>query len=443
MIQEKDIARLRSAMGFALRSGAQACRLTLSETTSDMVGTLNGEVDKVSHCFDRSVSVCLFVDGKYGAFSTNRLDDMDSFLVTAIGMTRLLSEDAFRKLPARERVCSGAVDGNELALCDSSYVNVSPSDRMDFALKASVWGAEGENFKLVSEEGEYSDSCSDFVVMDSDGTFCRQKETSFEYGVEVTVEDEKGEKYSGYWWTASPFLADFSVAGIGREALRRASSSIGAARVAGGRYNMVVTGDAASRLLSPVLDALNGFSIQQNNSFLCGSLGRRVFSEALTVIDDCHRKGESGSRLFDSEGVATAPVPVIENGTVRRYFLGTYIAGKLGMEPTVDECSRARVCPWPEDGMDRDAVMRKVGRGILVTGFNGGNSNSSTGDFSYGVEGFYFENGTIVTPVSGMLVTGNFIDLFKSVAAIGSDARKCMSRLVPTMAFENVDFIGE
>ena len=34
--------------------------------------------------------------------------------------------------------------------------------------------------------------------------------------------------------------------------------------------------------------------------------------------------------------------------------------------------------------------------GILVTGFNGGNSNPATGDFSVGVEGFYVKNGEII-----------------------------------------------
>lgn len=443
MIQDRDIEILRSAMDFALCSGASACRLTLNETTSDMVGTLNGKVDKVSHCFDRSVSAALFVEGKFGSFSTNRLDDLDSFLLTAISMTRLLAEDSFRRLPSRDRVCANAADGNELELYDAGYGEMTPSRRMETALNASVWGKTTDGFSLISEEGEYSDSESDSVVIDSEGTFCRQRETSFGYAVEVTVESGNGEKYAEFWWTASPRLDGFSADGIGEEAVHRAASRIGAARVAGGRYNMVASGEVASRLVAPVLDALNGFSIQQGNSFLCDALGIKVFSEGFTLVDDCHRKGECGSRLFDSEGVATCPSGVIEAGVVKRYFLGTYIAGKLGMDPTSDECSRARVLPWPEKGLDREAIMKKLGSGILVDSLNGGNSNSSTGDFSYGIEGFYFEDGEIVKPVSGMLITGNFKDLFGSVAAAGSDTRECMSRLVPTMAFENVEFIGQ
>lgn len=86
--------------------------------------------------------------------------------------------------------------------------------------------------------------------------------------------------------------------------------------------------------------------------------------------------------------------------------------------------------------------MKQCGSGIYVTAFNGGNSNSATGDFSYGVEGFLFENGRIVRPISEMLMTGNFISLWADVIAVADDARTCLSKLIPTLAFSNVDFSG-
>jgi len=86
--------------------------------------------------------------------------------------------------------------------------------------------------------------------------------------------------------------------------------------------------------------------------------------------------------------------------------------------------------------------MKMCGDGILVTDFNGGNSNPVTGDFSYGIEGFLFKDGKISRPVSGMLVTGNFLNLWKGLIAAGDDARACMSKLIPTLAFADVDFSG-
>ena len=87
-------------------------------------------------------------------------------------------------------------------------------------------------------------------------------------------------------------------------------------------------------------------------------------------------------------------------------------------------------------------LLKGAGNGIFVTGFNGGNTNSSTGDFSFGIEGFYFENGIILYPVSEMNVTGNIISLWNSILDIGNDPRKASRWLIPTLSFDSVDFNG-
>lgn len=84
--------------------------------------------------------------------------------------------------------------------------------------------------------------------------------------------------------------------------------------------------------------------------------------------------------------------------------------------------------------------MKLCGNGIYVTGFNGGNCNPVTGDFSYGVEGFAFSKGKITHPVREMLITGNMIDLWNSLMAAGTDARECARWQIPTLAFEGVSF---
>ena len=440
--QEKELAL--QSLELARREGAQHCRICLSKNVTDMVDTLDGEVDKITHCLDRSLSISLFVDGRFGTFSTNRLDgqELQGFIREAVAMTRLLAEDPCRKLPAPERCCHEATDGTEMQTYDESYESFDAESLRTLALAAVVDRTGYQGFKVVSEEGEASASEFDTITADSNGLMCRLRETNFDYSSQVTVETPDGRKYSGYWWESTPFLGKLDISGTGREAVRRAAAQIGSAPVAGGRYNMVVSSEMGFKLVSPVLNALGGYSLQQNNSFMAESLGKQAFSGGLTVIDDCWRKGESGSRLFDSEGVASRPDDIIRDGVVKKYFINTYIAGKMGLSPTIEEPVRARVMPYPEPGLDRDAILRKVGSGIYVTGFNGGNCNSATGDFSYGIEGFRFENGVLKEPVSGMLVTGNFLELWKKFLYAGDDARSCMSKLIPTLAFAEVDFNG-
>jgi PmbA protein len=78
----------------------------------------------------------------------------------------------------------------------------------------------------------------------------------------------------------------------------------------------------------------------------------------------------------------------------------------------------------------------------MVTGFNGGNSNGSTGDFSYGIDGFLIENGEIIKPVSEMNITGNMKELWSNIGEVGMDVNKNSSWLAPSILFEGVDFSG-
>ena len=490
MITENELAFVREALRMAQGAGAQHARVTLSKSEEDLVATLDGEVDRVTHCADRSLALALFVDGRFGSFSTNKLDPaaLEGFIARAVAATRMVAEDPCRTLPDPARCCQDALTGDELGLVDPARESLTPADRRQLALNASVLyssrggseplqnfaslipptaaqrvppvyeatggygfagatspapekNGEEKKYEIISEEGEYSDSIYETVVMDTNGVCCRHSETTFDYGVEITVESD-GEKYSGSWWDASSRLAGLDAPACGRQALARAVGQIGSEPAPSGRYTAVIDAEMASRLVSPVLRALSGYSIQQNNSFLMDCLGKQVFPEGLTILDVPRIPGQTCSKYFDSEGVATVEAPVIERGVVKQYFINTYMSRKMQMEPTVEDATRPKVLPWPVAGLDRDAILRRCGSGILVTDFNGGNSNPVTGDFSYGIEGYLFEDGRIVRPVSGMLMTGNFLTLWSRLLAAGDDARPCQTKLVPTLAFGEVDFSG-
>jgi len=447
---EKDLCR--EALRMTLEAGAQKARVTLSRSSMDLVATLDGEVDKVTACMDRSMEIAVFADGRFGTFSTNRLEPaaLQAFITRAVDTVRMLAPDPARDLPSPSRQVKDAVSGLELEAYDPQYEEVTAPERRGFALLASAWPCSGKGWKLISEEGEYSDSIEYTFVVDSGGLEALHCETCFSYGVEVTIRDSRGRKYSGYWWDSTPFMKELDLPSIGRTAVGLAVAQIGSKSAPGGKYNMVIDSEVASKVFSPVLAALGGYNIQQNNSFLTGSLGKQVFPAGLTVKDCPHIKGQNGSRLFDSEGVATAEHAIIEDGVVKEYFLNTYMAAKLGMAPTREDAIRPMILPYVAESLagsdtlslDRETILTLCGSGILVTDFNGGNSNSATGDFSYGVEGYLFEDGKIVRPVSGMVVTGNFLSLWSRLLAAGSDARACRQKLIPTLAFSDVDFSG-
>ena len=434
-LTQTEIDLAQYCLAFARQAGAQKVRITLSKSLMNLIGLLNGEVDKTAHALDRSLQLQLFVEGRYGAFSTNKLEKegLEEFIREAIDTVKMLQEDSYRDLPAPERVAKDARTGRELGLYDPAYDTLTAEQRREMALASCHWPCGA-----IAEEGEYSDSVFDTLTIDSQGLYARHTETSFEIGYETTVEDAQGNHFSSYWWDATPLLKDLQWKDCAEIAYKRALAQVGVQDTTGGKYTVVVDTECASTLLTPVLNALGGFALQQKNSFLVGSLGKQLFPEQLTILDLPRTPGETGCRLFDSEGVATREMPIIDKGVVKTYFLNTYIAAKMGMTPTVEDATRVKVLPVG-GCKTLDELLEATGDCILVTGFNGGNSNPVTGNFSYGIEGFLVHGGKRVHPVRELLITGNFLQLWNNLVATADDARPCLSKLIPSLAFANVD----
>jgi len=455
MITSQEISIARHCISHALSCGASAIRITLNKCITDSFTMLNGELDKVTHSSDRSIYIYLFADGRFGTFSTNRFctDELNDFISKAIDMVRMLGEDCYRRLPDPERTEKEAKTGRELGLFDDNYLNISTDSMLANARRLSLYhklvSDKGcRNYRLISEECEYSCTSDDSYTIDSQGFEGRHSETSFGTFSEITIEDQDRNKYSGFWWDTTPKADTLNLEEASRKALERAVSQIGPKKRRGGRYRMVVDSTVASRLVSPILTALNAASIQQKMSFLADSLEKKTFCSGMTLMDLARTPGKNGSRLYDTEGVATKDTEIIREGVIKQFFVNTYMAGKTGYRPTIEDISRPCMLPYlkgkdlksEEKDVSLEDILRFCRNGILVTGFNGGNCNPVTGDFSYGIEGFAFSKGKITHPLREMLITGNMINLWNSLIAAGSDARSSSRWQIPTLAFEDVVF---
>lgn len=453
MITEHEISLARHCISFARQKGADGIRIALSKSSTDSCNMLNGALDKVSHSADRSIYLYLFVDGRYGTFSTNRLmqEDLEDLIVKGIDMVRMLEPDPSRRLPDPSRTEKNAKTGREVGLYDESIERSSSERRISRAMQMSIFNDHREDpLPVISEECEYSETYDDSYMIDSQGFEGRHTESIFSYFSEITIEDASGNKYSSYWWESSPSDKEGDLKACSKTALKKALDQIGPRPRRSGRYRMVVDTSVASRLVSPLINALNGSALQQHMSFLEDAIGKKVFSEGLTLMDLPRTFGKNGSRLFDSEGVATVDAPVIKDGIVMKYFINTYNANKMDVEPTVEDVSRpillpfmkGKRLPYEENEVSLEDILKFCGNGILVTGFNGGNSNPVTGDFSFGIEGFAFSRGKITHPVREMLITGNLTELWNNLTAVGTDMRPCVRWQIPTIAFEGVAFSG-
>lgn len=438
MIAEENKKLAQRALEFALKSGAQQARLVLYGERSVSFDLRNGQVDKLQQASEGGLGISLFVDGRYGNYSTNRLhwEELKRFIASGVDTARYLAVDKNRVLPDAARYYKGGMP--DLQQCDACYSALAPDEKVEWARRAAG-EVLGTDARIVSVDTSYSDGESSSYRLSSNGFEGERVSTWFSISAAVAVKGENDARPSSYWFDNALFYDKLPKEGYGRKALERALRKLGQRKVASGRYTMVVEAMCARQLLSPVVNALYGSALQQKNSFLMDSLEQRIGSPLLTLRDEPHLIGACGARYFDGEGVATRPMAVVDGGILKTYYLDTYNARKLGVEPTIASPSLLQMTAGDKE---LEGLVADVEQGILVTGFNGGNCNSSTGDFSYGIEGFLIEGGKLTQPVNEMNITGNMLELWQSLVAVGNDARLSSSWRIPSLAFEGVSFSG-
>jgi PmbA protein len=169
-------------------------------------------------------------------------------------------------------------------------------------------------------------------------------------------------------------------------------------------------------------------------------LGKKITSEKLTIIDDPVIKRGLSSRHFDSEGLAAQKKEIISDGILNYYYIDNYYGKKLNMEPYTGNSSNL-ISNYGNKSLDD--MLRMINKGIFVTDFIGGNFNSTTGDYSNGIAGYYIENGEIKFPVNEMNISGNAKDLWANLLEIGNDPYQYSSNQTPSFLFDKIDFSGK
>lgn len=431
----------RAAAELARAAGAQHASASAHRSREVEVARRDGEIETIVEATSRSLSLALYVDGRYSSVSTSDLrpEALRAFVGESVAMARTLAEDPHRALPD-PRLYEGRA-ALDLRLDDTGHAKVSPEDRRRLAseLEEAARGAPG-SAAIVSVASSVSDSRSESARVTTNGFEGETSGTSFWLSTIVTVKDPDGRRPDGSASAGARWFAELpSRDEVGRLATARAVGAIGAAKIPSGMRDVAVENRAAARLVRALLGPLGGRTLQQKQSYLDGSIGKSVAAPRLTIVDEPHLPKGFGSRLWDGDGIAAKRMPVVEGGVLRAYYIDVYYGRKLGLPPTSGSQANLVVKPGTKGA---DALLADMKDGILITGFLGGNSNSLTGDYSFGVQGFQIENGRRTRPIAEMNLSGNQKDLWKKLAAVGNDPYPYSSILVPTLVFDGLSVAG-
>jgi PmbA protein len=425
----------------ALDLGADAIRSVLNVSSQFTISQRDDSIEKMTEAIESSLRIEIYKDERYSYHSTNDLNEerLESFLDKAIAMTDYLQKDEYRKLP-NPKWYARDLDKAKLELVDPNLGALSLENKKE-VLERLVSSAYKKNNKLISVTGEFWNGDTLTVRRTSNGFSGSSEKTFVGMSVEVSLDEPGGRKPEDWKYINARHFSDlWAPEKVSSEAVKRVEAKVGAKKIASGKRTMIVENTAIARCLYPIIRALNGRSLSQKRSFLQDMKGENIGSSLFTLIDNPFIPRGAGSRLFDPEGLKAVKRPLFENGILKDYLINSYYGYKLGMDPNSGSLSNLVMPPGRKSP---DELIKEINNGIYVTQFIGGNSNETTGDFSYGIMGHEIKNGKLIRPVTEMNISGNYLDLMKSLSAVGNDPNEFSSFRIPTLVFDNTDFAGK
>ena len=427
-------------IGLAKSAGAGDCRVSLNAERQVEVSYRDRKPENIKEASTKNLSIEIFVEGRYSGQSTSDLrpDSLKAFLKNGVASTKLLAEDPFRTLPDPKYYQGRA--SLDLGLVDPAYKDLTPDDRHAFvkAVEASCLAEGGD--KVISVTAAAQDSHAESVLMSSNGFDGYWEATFFSANAGMTAKDE-GDRRPNDFAAAQRVnrKALPKPEEIGTEAARRTLEALGAKKIKTETLPIIIENRVVSRMGGGFLQALFGRSIQQKQSFLADKKGQQVAGRLLTIIDDPLIPGGMDSRLFDGDGFAARRRVMIEAGVLKDFYVDWYYSRKLGWEPTTGGPSNLIIPPGRRSVAE---IMKDLGRGILITGFIGGNSNSTTGDTSIGIVGRLFENGTPVQAVAEMNIADNHLKFWSKLIEVGNDPHLNFGPRFPSLVFKDIVVSG-
>lgn len=415
----------QDVLRYAKEKGASDAAVEISEGTGLAVTVRKGKIETIEQNKDKGIGVTTFIGEaghiRRGNASTSdfSLQSLKDTVDAAYNIARFTAEDD----------CAGLPDADTLEMQPRDLQLfypwlISAADAVELAKRAEA-AAFAMDKRITNSEGAsvYAQQ-SHFVSANSRGFMGGYPYSRHTMSV-APIAGKGANMQRDDWYTSMRDPGKLAAPeAIGRYAAERALARLNAHKLDTRKCPVLFEAPLAAGLMGAFVQAISGGALYRKSTFLLDSLGKTVFAPHIQIVEDPHVIGAVGSAPFDEEGVKTSRREVVKDGVLQGYFLSTYSARKLGMKTTGNaggshnlKVSSSLAAP----GDNFQAMLKKLGTGLLVTELMGQGVNYVTGDYSRGASGYWVENGVIQYPVEEITIAGNMQDMFRQIVAIGTD----------------------
>ena len=437
---------LNDLIGAALKAGADGADAVLARRQSLSIGVRRDALEEVEREEARDLGLRVFVGKRQAVVSGSDTSPQarEKLVERAVAMARLAPEDPFASLADPDLLARGPRP--ELDLCDPYEPTPESLETLARTAEAAALTVDGVS---NSDGGSASWSSAQWLLATSGGFSGTHAASGYSLSASViagegAAMERGGEGRSTRWHTDLP-----DATAVGIEAGRRAVARLGARKIDSTTAPVIFENRLAISLFGPMIGAISGTSVARGVSFLKTHLGQPLFSAGFRISDDPHRVRGLGSSPFDDEGVANRAMDLIDDGVLTSWLLNTASARQLGLKSTghasrsmagAPGVSTSNLTVHPGSKTQAD-LMADAKDGLLVTSMFGPSLNANTGDWSIGVSGLWFENGSPAYPVTEITVAGNLIDFYSRMIA-GSDLEIRGAANAPSILIDAVAIAG-
>ena len=412
---------LRDAVSFAIETAQKAgatAEVGVTKVSGLSVSTRLQEIENVEFTNDGALGISVYLGQQKGNASTSDLSEeaIKNTVEAALAIAKYTSPDDCTGLADKELM---AFEAPDLALYHGAGVDVEQATKL--ALEAEKAALEYDE-KIVNSNGASFNSHTGVRVYGNTHGML-QSYLSSRYSLSCSViGGELDQLENDYEYTVSrEFDALSSADWVGQNCAKKVIARLNPQKLTTREVPVIFLNDVATGLISHLTGAISGGSLYRKSSFLLDHLGKQVLPDWFQISERPHLLKRLASTPFDSEGVRTQDLEIIQDGVLQTYLLTSYSGRKMGMQSTGHAGGIHNWLVKPNLTGGLTALLRQMGTGLLVTDVMGQGVNIVTGDYSRGAAGFWVENGEIQYPVAEITIAGQLQDMLKNIVAVADD----------------------
>jgi TldD protein len=425
-----DDATARIVLGEARARGAEFADLFAEVRTVTRLNLSSGTIDSVEQGIFAGCGVRA-VDGERTGYAYADSFEREPLVAAARDAAAIASGHGGVTLPESWKEAAAPTTVGYAR----SFDDVRQDERVAWVRRADE-AARAYDPAVKQVTIEYSDEMLDFLIFNSDGLRIEQTVPLLMLRINVNAEKNggRGTGLERLSHRSGAEQMDGDAAGAaGTEASRMAVAMCEAAEAPSGEMPVVLGSGGGVLFHEAVGHGLEGDGVRRGTSFYAGHVGETVGSERVSLYDTGAMPGLRGSYNVDDEGAPPMKNLLIEKGVLRG-FLNDRITSIVLQAPRTGNGRRQsyRFPPlvrmsntYLATGEDPpEEIIRQTPSGLYARALGGGEVDTTTGNFTFGlIEAYRIEGGKITSPVRGANLVGNGPEILKRIDRVGPDQK--------------------